>query len=161
MTTKSDYTEEEWNGLMSAPVLAGTYIIAADVSVTAMGKEMKAMLQTIQKQDVPDASKELVGAIVADIVAKSSNKEKMESPEMEKGPDGLQQILDMLVEDTAVLETKSNPAEAAGYKQWLMAVAQATAEAGKEGGFLGIGAVRVSDKEKAALAKLKTTLGLD
>ena len=161
MTTKSDYTEAEWNGLMSAPVMAGTYIIAADVSVTAMGKEMKAMLQTIQKQDVPDVSKELVGAIVADIVAKSGNKEKMESPEMEKGPDGLQQILDMLVEDTAVLETKSNPEEAAGYKQWLMAVAQATAKAGKEGGFLGIGAVRVSDKEKAALTKLQTALGLD
>ncbi|MCA9949030.1 MAG: hypothetical protein KDE48_05255 [Anaerolineales bacterium] len=161
MTTKSDYTEEEWNGLMTAPIMAGTYIIAADVSMTAMGKEMKGMLQAIQKQDVPDASKELVAAIVADIVAKSSNKEKMEAPEMEKDADGLQQILDGIVEATAVLETKSNPDEAAGYKQWVLDVAQATAEAGKEGGFLGIGAVRVSDKEKAALAKLKSTLGLD
>ncbi len=161
MTTKSDYTEEEWNGLMTAPVMAGTYIIAADVSITAMGKEMKGMLKAIQKQDVPEASRDLVGAVVADIVAKSSDKEKMEAPEMEKGPDGLQQILNGIVEATAVLETKSNPDEAAGYKQWVLQVAQATAEAGKEGGFLGIGAVRVSDKEKAALAKLKTTLGLD
>ncbi len=80
MTTRSDYTEEEWNSLLTAPVLAGTYIIATDVSVTAMGKEMKGMLQAIQKQDVSDASKELVAAIVADIVAKSSNKEKMETP---------------------------------------------------------------------------------
>lgn len=162
MTTKSDYTEEEWNGLMTAPVMAGTYIIAADVSITAMGKEMKGMLKAIQKQDVSDASQELVAAIVADIVAKSGDKEKMETPEMDKNsPDGLNQILDGIVEATAVLETKSNPAEAAGYKQWVLNVAQATAEAGREGGFLGIGAVRVSDKEKAALAKLKTTLGLD
>jgi hypothetical protein len=42
----------------------------------------------------------------------------------------------------------------------LVGLAEATAEAGKEGGFLGIGAVRVSDQEKAALEQLKKTLEL-
>ena len=43
---------------------------------------------------------------------------------------------------------------------WLLTVATATAEAGREGGFLGIGAVRVSEQEQAALAALKQALGL-
>ena len=42
----------------------------------------------------------------------------------------------------------------------LMYLAQQTAEASKEGGFLGIGAVRVSDKEQAALDELAEVLGV-
>ena len=42
----------------------------------------------------------------------------------------------------------------------MLTVANATAEAGREGGFLGIGAVRVSEQEKAALETLKQALGL-
>jgi hypothetical protein len=42
------------------------------------------------------------------------------------------------------------------FKQWLADVAQVVAEADKEGGFLGIGGKRVSDKEQAAPAELDT-----
>lgn len=51
-----------------------------------------------------------------------------------------------------------HPIEAAGYKQWLMGVAEATAEAGKEDGFVGIGAVRVSDKEKTAMQEISEAI---
>jgi hypothetical protein len=40
----------------------------------------------------------------------------------------------------------------------LLDVAQKTAEASKEGGFLGIGGVRVSDQEKAAIEEIRTAL---
>ena len=36
MTTKSDYTDEQWEVLLQVPLMAGMYIIVADVSVTAM-----------------------------------------------------------------------------------------------------------------------------
>jgi hypothetical protein len=39
-------------------------------------------------------------------------------------------------------------------------MANATAEAGREGGFLDIGAVRVSDQEKGALEGLAQAKGL-
>ena len=45
-------------------------------------------------------------------------------------------------------------------KEWLAGVAKATAEATKEGGFLGFGGTLISDEEKAALATVNTTLGL-
>lgn len=158
MTTKSDYTEQEWKGLLQAPVMAGTYIIVADISITASAKEMSGMMKAIQAQKAPEAAAELVGSVVADIVAKANNKEKMEQPEFDKHQDPKIQLMKILKEDLAILDEKSTPEEKAGFGAWLMTVAEATAEAGREGGFLGIGSVRVSDKEKAALAELKAEL---
>jgi len=59
-----------------------------------------------------------------------------------------------------LLAKKATPEEATEYKQWLVKVAQATAEASKEGGFLGVGGTLVSDQEKAALAAVNTALGV-
>ena len=55
---------------------------------------------------------------------------------------------------------QKSPAEADEYKQWLTSLAQKTAEASKEGGFLGIGGVQVSKEENAAVNELSTALGL-
>ncbi len=158
MTTKSDYTEQEWEGLLQAPMMAGMYIIVADMSVTGIAKESAGMLKAIQAQVVPDTARELVGAVVADIVARSSNKQKLQQPELDKHQDPKLQIMNILVGYLAVLGEKSTPEEKAGFGSWLLTVAQATAEAGREGGFLSIGSVRVSEKEETALAELKAVL---
>ena len=55
---------------------------------------------------------------------------------------------------------KASPAEAQAYKQMLVDVAQQAADASNEGGFLGFGGVRVSDKEKAFIAEVKRAAGL-
>ncbi len=47
-----------------------------------------------------------------------------------------------------------------GFKVWLQHVAQKSAEAGSEGGFLGFGGVAVSDAEKATLGEITEALGL-
>lgn len=59
-----------------------------------------------------------------------------------------------------LLDEKAAPEEATEVKQWLAKVAEATAEAAKEGGFLGFGGTLVSDEEKAAVAKVGSTLGI-
>jgi hypothetical protein len=160
MTTKSDYTEREWAGLVRAPITVGSYIIVADLSVMAMFSETQGMLKAIQAQQVPDAAKDLVAAVVAEIAGMASRKEKLEPPQVEKGQDPRPQIMEELMKDLAVLDAKSTPDEKAGFCAWLLTVADATAEAGREGGFLGIGAVRVSEQEKAALEELKQAFGL-
>jgi len=50
------------------------------------------------------------------------------------------------------------PNEAVAFKQLLKTIAEQTAEASKEGGFLGFGGVRVSDAEKASVAEVAATL---
>jgi len=160
MTTKTDYSEQEWEGLLQAPVMAGTYIIISDVSLTAMPKEAKGMFKAIMSAKAPAAAEELVTSLVADMSAKAEDKEKLEEPKLDREGDPRQEVLQVLRQDLAVLDQKATPEEKAGFCEWLMRVAQATAEAGREGGFLGIGSTRVSDKEKAALEELKNSFGL-
>jgi hypothetical protein len=58
-----------------------------------------------------------------------------------------------------VLAAKSTPDEAAGFKSWLVGIANKVAEASTEGGFFGIGGERVTQAEKQAIAELATALG--
>ena len=163
MTTKKDYTTEEWNQLLESPLQAGFYVIYADPSVTGMFKEMKALFKAVLEQTIPDGAQELVGSLVADIKEKSENKEQMpSSDDMSKGdPEEIMARMLAFVQNVAALvDAKATSEEAAGFKEWLYAVAKAVSEAVKDGGFIGMGGKRVSDKEKAALENLKSTLHL-
>lgn len=162
MTTKADYAEEEWQVLMQAPVMAGSLVMMADLHVTSMMGEMKGMVEAMVQDEPPQAAKELVGSLVEDIKARTEKKEKLEPPETKgKDPAAIKaEMMQVLTNAVAILDEKSSQEETEGYKQWMMVVAQATAEAGREGGFLGFGSVRVSDKEKEALTEISQVLGL-
>ena len=59
----------------------------------------------------------------------------------------------------AVVDAKA-PADAAAFKGWLRQISQHVAEASKEGGFLGIGGIAVSEAEKATLKEISSALKL-
>jgi hypothetical protein len=59
----------------------------------------------------------------------------------------------------AVVDAKA-PGDAAAFKGWLRQISQHVAEASKEGGFLGIGGVRISEAEKATLNEISSALKL-
>jgi len=63
-------------------------------------------------------------------------------------------------QEVAALLGRKAPGEAEGSKRWLLGAAQRAAEAAKEGGFRGIGAVRVSEAEKTTLAEVAQALGV-
>jgi hypothetical protein len=160
MTTKADYTDEEWTGLVRAPILAGAYIAVSDMSFFGMIGEMTALSRAITEPAAAEDASELVAAIVADIQASGDVKDKLQLPETKNSATQAAQLVHQLGLDLEVLDKKSTPEEARAFKDWLINVALAVAEATKEGGFLGVGAVRVSDKEQFALATLKRELGV-
>jgi hypothetical protein len=62
----------------------------------------------------------------------------------------------------AAVDAGATPDEASAYRAWLLGIATAVAQAGKEDqGFLGRGGVMVNDAERAALAELAGLLGLE
>jgi hypothetical protein len=163
VTTKKDYTTEEWNQLLESPLQAGYYVIYADPSITGVFKEMKALYKAILEQTVPDGAKDLVGSLVADIKKKSENKEEMpSSDDMSKGDpkEVMARMLEFVKGVVVLVDAKATSEEAVRFKEWLYAVAKAVSEAAKEGGFMGIGGEQVSDNEKDALENLKSTLHL-
>lgn len=158
MSTQEDYTAAEWELIASGPAVAGMTIVVADPAFFGAMKESaaiaKAILQAGQKTEV-----ELIRAIAA----ASSAGHKYKTPDLPKdqGTDGALKVLIAECRKAARLVQEKSPDESDAYAQYLLAIAKVTAESSKEGGFLGIGATRVSEQETAALDRLAEALDLD
>jgi len=160
MTTKADYTSEEWEQLLEGPMSVTMYITIVSPGVFGSIKEAMSVAKNIAKQS-QESNTELLGALLADFQDKESA--KLAQPEFEsKDPVSIKkEVLDELGAVVSILDTKATSEEAAEVKAWLYQVSVDVANASKEGGFLGIGAVRVSDSEKAALDDIAGALGVD
>jgi hypothetical protein len=159
MSTKSDYTIEEWKTILAAPYYAAMLIIVSDMNV-AYFKEIAALAKAVMAS-AEGSQSELVQEVARDF----SNKENQEEikPELEKlksqkDPVALKGSMVEYIVNTADLVASKSPEDGDSYRRWHVYLAEKTAEGSKEGGFLGIGAVRVSDKEKAALDELAQAL---
>ena len=77
-----------------------------------------------------------------------------------KTPEELQQLVRQSVTGTiGLLRTKgADEAEVGTFKAMMIGVAEAVANASKEGGFLGFGGTLVSEKEKSVLAQIQAEL---
>ena len=69
-----------------------------------------------------------------------------------------EEILDELRAVNAIVTEKATPEEADAFRNWLLDAAQRSADAAKEGGFLGFNAQRVSEGEQKMLDKLREEL---
>jgi len=76
-------------------------------------------------------------------------------------PEELQQrVRETVTNVMALLRGKgATEDEVSGFKTMMINIAEAVAEASKEGGFLGFGGVRVSDKEQSILTQIRAELG--
>ena len=87
---------------------------------------------------------------------------KFEQPDIPKdqGSEGTLKALIGQCQKAVEIVREKSADEVESYAQFLVDVARITAESSKEGGILGIGGVRVSDQEKAALERLANALDL-
>ena len=158
MSKQSDYTAEEWKSLISAPFAAGLVISLADMSgPIGMAKEAVAVFEGVI-EPLTTSSNELIKAIADGWKTQTS---KPDLPDLPRdSPDNAKRWIIDLCKQAAAIVSQKSPAEADEFKRWMVSLAQKTAEASKEGGFLGIGGTLVSDSEKAAVAELAAALGV-
>ena len=159
MTSKADYTDEEWTRLRRAPFVAGLAISMADPGgPIEMAKETMA---TLRAATTPPSQEELLVAVSQDIASMMNQKQ---NPLKDFKPDSAalagKMVLDELKTVNEIATAKATPEEADAYRRWLLAVAQAAADAAKEGGFMGFGAELVSQGEQRMLGELRMTLGV-
>ena len=69
-----------------------------------------------------------------------------------------EQVLVELSAVQAIVAARATPEETAAFGQWLVASAQAAANAAKEGGFMGFGAEQVSNGEKEMLDQVRAAV---
>lgn len=154
MSSKSDYTSEEWALLARAPFLVGMFITVASPSgITGVLEESLAVSQDLLQ---PQTTTPLIQTLLADI---QTSKGKLAQPSQkltrQNAPD---HVLESLRAVAQILEQKALPEESTVFKDWLMLIAQDTAEAAKEGGFLGIGGTQVNRAEETALEQIREAL---
>jgi hypothetical protein len=121
-------------------------------------KELFTVGRVLQEASQSGETNALISALVSDVKAgyrPSGMTEQGQQPEEIKDL-----ALQTCQEVAALLARKAPVPEAEGFKRWLLTTAQQAAEAAKEGGFLGIGGVRVSAAEQAVLTELAGRLGV-
>ena len=159
MSTKSDFTDEEWGRLKRAPFVAGMAISLADPGgpIEAF-KETKATLDTVRAAE--DGSRgELVGELARDVVGDAEHrKNPLGGFKPSSGANAGVEILGELGEVNRIASEKATPEDAAAMRAWLLDAAQEAANAAKEGGFMGFHAERVSEGEQRMLDSLRGVL---
>jgi hypothetical protein len=159
MTSKTDFSEDEWTRLKRAPFIAGMAISLADPGgPIEVVKETAATLKTVRDAAESGGRGELIDAIAQDVVADTRERHNPLDDFKPKGALAGQEILEELAEVNRIVSAKATPEEADTYRGWLKAAAQEAANAAKEGGFLGFHAERVSEGEQRMLDKLAEVL---
>jgi hypothetical protein len=155
MTSKQDFTDEEWTRIRRAPLVAGVAISLADPGgPIEIAKETMA---TLRSATLPPSQEELLASVALDVQAMTQHKQ---NPLGDFKPRGGQQVLEELKAVNQLVTAKATPEEAEAFRRWLLDAAQAAADAGKEGGFMGFGGEQVSAGEQRMLEQVRAALGI-
>lgn len=150
MTRKADFNAEEWSTVVEGPLLAGMRVVTAARGGTI--RESLAMGQVYAKARKEQGASELLDDLVASPPAMD--------PERVKGAgDVAAASTARLREAITLLEAKASAEDLAAYRAFTLDLAEAAANAHREGGVLGIGGEQVSEGEQAALDDIRATLG--
>jgi hypothetical protein len=162
MSTKTDYSAEEWKLVLKGPLMAGLAVVAASPSgPLGVLREMFAVGKLIAETKAQAGSNELLRTLVSELSAPDA-RGQIDAAELRGLPP--EQLKAHALETcrtlAALVDRKATPAEADEVKRWLLVIAKRTAEAAKEGGFLGFGGVQVSETETGAIRDVATALGI-
>jgi hypothetical protein len=159
MTSKADYTEQEWVRLRRAPFVAGLAISIADPGgPIELAKET---IATLKAASTPTSQEELLVAVSQEIASMVNQKQNpMAGFKPDRSALAGKMILDELKGVNEILTAKATPEEADAFRRWLLTTAQAAADGAKEGGFMGFGAELVSQGEQRMLDELRAALAM-
>lgn len=152
MTTKADYTNEEWELLCAGPLLAGLGVSLLDPGLLSGMQESAAITRATTEAKATYSDNALVQGVIAELEARGE----------QKPPEGAtpESVLEKLLKIDAILDLKGQgnedqQSEGLVYRSFLYEVADKAAHA--SGGFLGLGE-KVSADEAYYLKKVKDIL---
>ena len=159
MTTKDDFTEEEWASVQLLPVLVLSGSVLADGRklVTSFSETIAGMGAFKEASNAqPDNA--LVQSIAAALESQSGKQAVNLSPENAgTTAEAVAQITDQIQAAVDTVRPKATPEEFEGLKAVLISTAQTAAER-KGSGPLGFGGEKVDAEEQAYLDKLAAIL---
>ena len=144
MTTKSDFSPEEWKAVLEGPPSAGMIVITA--ARGGMFRETYAMSKAYAEARAQHGESELLDEIVA-AKPETDHTKYHSAEELRKG--GLEHIRDAV----ALVESKATAEELKDYRRFVLALADKVAAAHREDG------QSVSPAETDAIQAITAALG--
>jgi hypothetical protein len=147
MTTKADFTEEEWNQVIEGPTSAGMVVTTAERGGTFRETFAIAGAYT-------DARKEHgASELLDEIVSHRPKTDRIKAHSKEELKDG---YLDEIRAAVALVTAKATPAELGDYRLFVVNLAKKVAQAKKEKGSED----GVTAAEASAIAEIESALGV-
>ena len=148
MTSKADFTDEEWKQVLEGPTGAGMAVIVSDRGGSI--RETFSMAKAYAEARKEHGESELLDEVVA--AKPEMDRTRYKTPEeMKEGS------LSQIREAIEVLKAKAAPEEVEQYRKFVLDLANRVAEARKEG-FMGLSGERVSDVVRAAIQEVEAAL---
>jgi hypothetical protein len=159
VTTKADFTADEWQAIFTAAPMAGPAVTAASPNGPfGVMKEMFAVGTSIGETLQKGSTNPLVSALIDDMKSHGTKPERAQ--DISTIEEAKTAALENLKKVSAILAAKAPGADADGFERWIVGIAKNVSEASNEGGFLGFGGTQVSDAEKQALRAIAQALGV-
>lgn len=159
MASKDAFSADEWDAIAKAPFFVSMAIGVADPSGPfGMIKEGAALGKAV-KAAADGHAGELAKAVAAELREHRPSRDEMAGG-AKSTDEASKAAIEKLRGIAEIVNTKGGGTDGQAYKAWLAELADHVAEAGKEGGFLGIGGESVSEDEKTAIAGVRSALGL-
>ena len=151
-TLRKTFNDADWNKVRMAH-MAATYVVmsASPSGFMGSGQELASAAGAIAAAAKGASPTSLVGTAFGGGLTKAEL-EAVNSKTPSKA-----EALAAIKAGLAAVKAQS-PADAAAYRAMILGVATKTAEAAKEGGFLGIGGTQVSAEENAAISDITAAL---
>lgn len=156
------YTSEQLSAIAEAPMMIGMAVAMVDMGIVSTAIEAAAMSKEVAGAAAKYPSNSIIQSVFSEAAMKSGAI-KMEKPEIK--PEDVQSgaVVDKAItavnDAVAIVSGQATPEEIAEFKQFVYSCADAVANAAGTGLF-GSGNPKVSDKEAAALAKIKAALAI-
>jgi hypothetical protein len=160
MSTKSDFTDDEWAALVRSPMVAGMAITLADPGgPIEVVKETSATIKFALGSS-SEQRDDLVGELARETRTLVEQRKNPVGDFKPRGAMAGKEIVEEISRVNEIVSAKATADEAEAFRAWIMECAQRAADAAKEGGFMGFRAERVSQGEKDMLAQLGSALGV-
>lgn len=160
MATKADFTPEEWQSILQAPMAIGALITLSSPAMGDAIKESMAVAAAIAKTAQGEGGNALLTALAAEYTDRETAKAAQPDLTSRDPAEVKAQLLGVVTAAGAALGSKGEAEDMAQVKAWFYSLGETAANAAKEGDFMGIGGQRVNAAEEAALADIKSALGL-
>ncbi|MFC4425981.1 hypothetical protein [Deinococcus navajonensis] len=161
MSLKDNFTPEEWFKVMTGPGRAGAAVVAASPSgLTGLLAEAQAIATSVREHVSRGGRTPLMEAMAADLLGTPPDPRTLPQEDRARNVDEVRaQSLEAVRQAMWLVSSKASPADAGAYRAMLLEVADRTAQAAREGGFLGFGGEQVNDRERAVMDELRALLG--